>query len=215
MELYESEEQQVEALKKWWRDNGHGIIFGLVLGLGGVGGWGLWQDRTHARAEAASIRYEQLLAAMERKDAAAVSEHGKHLLTDFSDTGYAPLAHLLLARNDYQEGRHEDSVAHLQWVADNSSRETLQKIARLRLARVKFDLGKTDEARKLLEPPEDGAFLVAFEELRGDILMAQNDIDGARSAYTRALAHVPASGAARRRLEMKLDELGPAAIAAS
>ncbi len=213
MELYESEEQQVEALKQWWKENGRGIIFGLVLGLGGVGGWGLWQDRTHARAEAASIRYEQLLQAMERKDAAAVTEHGERLLADFSDTGYAPLTRLLLAKNDYQEERHEAAAAHLQWVIDNAPDTALKKTARLRLARLKFDRGETAAARKLLEPPEDGAFLASFEELRGDILLTQKDSDGARGAYTRALVHVPASGPARQRLEMKLDELGPVAAA--
>ncbi len=213
MELYESEEQQVEALKKWWQENGRGIIFGLILGLGGVGGWGLWQDRIDTRAEAASIRYEQLLQAMERKDATAVNEHGTALLADYSDTGYVSLTRLLLAKNDYQEGRYEAAASHLQWVADNAPGSGLQKTARLRLARLKFDRGEAAAAQKLLEPPEDGAFLVAFEELRGDILLAQKDAMGARGAYTRALAHVAASGAARQRLEMKLDELGPAPAA--
>ena len=36
MELYDTEEQQVEAIKDWWKENGKAVIFGAVIGLGGL-----------------------------------------------------------------------------------------------------------------------------------------------------------------------------------
>ncbi|PAR85254.1 YfgM family protein, partial [Vibrio cholerae] len=44
MELYDTEEQQVEAIKDWWKENGKAVIFGAVIGLGGLFGWRYYQD---------------------------------------------------------------------------------------------------------------------------------------------------------------------------
>ena len=39
IEGYETEEQQVEAIKKWWKANGNTLIIGAVVGLAGLWGW--------------------------------------------------------------------------------------------------------------------------------------------------------------------------------
>ncbi|MGU3844696.1 YfgM family protein, partial [Vibrio diabolicus] len=44
MELYDTEEQQVEAIKDWWKENGKAVIIGAVVGLGGLFGWRYYQD---------------------------------------------------------------------------------------------------------------------------------------------------------------------------
>ncbi len=36
MELYDTEEEQVQAIKEWWKENGKAVIIGAVLGLGGT-----------------------------------------------------------------------------------------------------------------------------------------------------------------------------------
>ena len=51
---YETEEQQVEALKEWWAENGRAIIAGVVLGGVVIGGWGWWQSHRENQAVAAS-----------------------------------------------------------------------------------------------------------------------------------------------------------------
>ena len=43
MEVYETEEQQVEAVKKWWKENGVSLIVGVVMGLSAIAGWKYYQ----------------------------------------------------------------------------------------------------------------------------------------------------------------------------
>ena len=44
IEISDSEEEQVDKIKKWWDANGKQIIAGAVLGLAGVFGWNYYVD---------------------------------------------------------------------------------------------------------------------------------------------------------------------------
>ncbi len=55
MEIYQSEQEQVEALKKWWRENATAVIGGVVTGVGtGFAVLGL-RAYPNARAEPACV----------------------------------------------------------------------------------------------------------------------------------------------------------------
>ena len=41
MEFEKSDQEQVEALQKWWKENWLSLLGGLVLGLGGILGLSL------------------------------------------------------------------------------------------------------------------------------------------------------------------------------
>ena len=77
MEVYLSEQEQIEAIKKWWKENGTAIITGLVLGVAALSGWKYWQSRQQAIAENASTAYQEmleLLAEDKQQQAAATGE---------------------------------------------------------------------------------------------------------------------------------------------
>ena len=38
-----SEEEQLEVVKRWWKENGTSLIAGAVLAAAGVFGWNAWQ----------------------------------------------------------------------------------------------------------------------------------------------------------------------------
>ena len=38
------EEQELNQLKEWWKDNGKAIIAAFILGVGGMLGWRYWQS---------------------------------------------------------------------------------------------------------------------------------------------------------------------------
>ena len=64
MDANATEEQQIEAFKKWWKENGSSIITGLLLGLAilfGARSWFAYQERS---AENASDIYTSLMAAL-------------------------------------------------------------------------------------------------------------------------------------------------------
>ena len=56
-----SEEEQLDAVKRWWKENGMSLIAGAVLAAAGVFGWNAWQNYQQGQAEAASMRYQQLV----------------------------------------------------------------------------------------------------------------------------------------------------------
>ena len=74
MELYDSEEQQVEAIKDWWKENGKAVIFGAVIGLGGLFGWRYYQDSVVEAREAASESYTTVISALDAKGVDAQSD---------------------------------------------------------------------------------------------------------------------------------------------
>ena len=54
VEIYSTEEQQVDAIKQFWKDYGTSILIGAVVGLGGLYAWNYYSDVKVAQAEEAS-----------------------------------------------------------------------------------------------------------------------------------------------------------------
>ena len=61
MEIYSSEEQQVEAIKRFWDQYGKAILGGVVLGLAVLYGFRFYQGQQRANAEQASVQFSQLI----------------------------------------------------------------------------------------------------------------------------------------------------------
>lgn len=49
MNMQLTEEEQVEALKKWWKENGTAVIVGVVIGISAVVGFWKWREYRDAR----------------------------------------------------------------------------------------------------------------------------------------------------------------------
>ena len=210
MEFYESEREQLEALKKWWKENGVTILAGLAIGLGGVLAWTWWQSHVKERAESASSAYERLVDGIRSENVAQITEYGNALMEDFSNSGYASLAALLLAKVALSESDLDRAKEYLEWVLQNENGLELQRVARLRLARLVLDQDDYDGALSLIENTEPGPFTAAYEEVRGDALSRKGSKQDARSAYLRSLAHLEPTNRSRERIQMKLDDLGVA-----
>ena len=214
MAAYDTEEQQIEELKKWWKENGIRVALGVAIGLGLIFGWQQWQSHTEQQAQSASGSYQQVLNALEdpEKKPEQIKQARKiagKLLSEHSGSPYAILAALSLARQDLEEGELESSHAHLQWVIDQNSRlAELTHIARMRKARLYLSQQKLPKAKSLIKGIEVGQFKGAYAELRGDIAVAEGQLNTARTAYTEALESEDLSGQHSQWVQMKLDDLG-------
>ena len=205
-----SDEEKVEAIKQWLQTNGPGIAAGILIGLAGIGGWQWWQNRQQAIAEAASGYYDTLLSAVEADDAPRARGQAAVLTDTYADTTYGALAGLMLARLDAADGANEQAIEWLRWVLQHTDRRDLRDIARLRLARLLLAEDRLDEAQAQLDQILSAAYSAEQEELRGDIHLARNDIERARSAYQAALAAQGSAGGDGQLLRWKLNSL-PAA----
>jgi len=203
---FETEEQQLEALRKWWQENGRGVLVGVVLGLGAVGGWRGWIYYSEARAESASAIYHDLMQNLAAEEYAGIAAQAQELMEDYAGTPYAELAALGEARAAVEEADYERAKASLQWARDNANQENIRYIARIRLARVQRQTGDGDQALETLDVAFPVAFVAAVEELRGDLYLVKGDRDKARDAYGKALA-APYSSVDRELVEMKFNDL--------
>jgi predicted negative regulator of RcsB-dependent stress response len=208
--VYETEDQQVEALKKWWKENGNSIIFGLVLGFSLLAGWRWWQVYTEQQGQIASALYEQVIMALDRKDTKLAHKFAGKLLSDHSDNPYSVLATLNLAQQDLKDGEINSAHARLQWAIDqDSDLAGLTQIARLRKARLFLSEDKIAEAKNLIQGIDPGSFKATYAELRGDIALKEGDKEAARKAYMEAIGYLDLSaGPHKQWVQRKLDDLG-------
>lgn len=205
MSSFKTEEEQVEDLKKWWKENGKSVIGGAVLGLAVVGGWQGWQQYTRQQAETASAYYEGFSQAVFTEQKEAAYSQGGKLAEKFPDSTYSMLAALQVAKMKYEEGDTTGAQLQLRVVMDKATDVALQEIARLRLVRLLLDGEKLDEAEKLVGQASLEAYAGEFSLLSGDIARSRGDMEKAREAYSKAMAQGVAD---QNLLKMKLAAVG-------
>jgi predicted negative regulator of RcsB-dependent stress response len=203
---YETEEQRVEAIRKWWSENGTSIIAGLVLGLALLFGWRYWVDHREGQREEASALFTQLQQAASSGNAGRVDEVTTTLQQDYASTPYSGQASLLNAQLLAKSGKLDRAEEVLSWASLNANEQVIRDLAHLNLARLYVAQGKIDQALGELPQVEASAYQSQVEEIRGDALRASGDIEAAREAYDRAI--LTSGGSVPAYLQMKRDDLG-------
>lgn len=202
MEIYHSEEEQLEAIKRWWKSQGASVILGVSLGAILILGYNMWQSHRLGQSEKASALYQQMMAAKQTESAVKLNER---IIQQYDSTIYATFARFVQAKVKAEGGDLAAAKHELESVLSSSVEEKFKHLARLRLGQLLVANNEAQAALTLLEKVRDfGAFQRDYELLKGDIYIALNRRDEALSAYQAARR----LGAASPLLEMKLDELG-------
>ncbi|NOI67194.1 tetratricopeptide repeat protein [Vibrio sp. 99-8-1] len=202
MELYDSEEQQVEAIKDWWKENGKAVILGGVVGLGGIFGWRYYQDSVVAAKDAASDSYTKVISQLSNAGSDASDEVQSYIDAN-KETEYAVLAALQLARVQVEANDIPAALAQLEWAKANTKDETVKPLIDFRIARVFAQQQQFDQAIAQLSAITSSAWQGRVNELKGDILLRKGDKEGAYSAYVEAQQ----AGDANQGIQLKLDDL--------
>jgi predicted negative regulator of RcsB-dependent stress response len=212
MAAYDHEEQeQLAELKEWWRDYGNQVVTLLSLALIILAAWQTWNYYQRSQAAQASALYDAVQKAALAKDLKKVRESAGAILEQYPRTAYASMAALVSAKAHFQEGDLKTARAQLAWAGEHATDESMQDIARLRLASVMLDEKAFDEALKVLESKHSAAFDALFLAARGDVLVAQEKKAEARGAYKSALDKADAKDAGlRESIQLRLDALGSA-----
>ncbi len=208
MEAYVTEDQQVEAIKKWWKENGSSIIVGVVLGLAMVFGIRTWNDWRAHKAEAASEIYQQLAVELQKGQAMPVQQLGGRLMEEYPTSVYAMLGALAEAAVMVNQGDPVSARGRLEWVITQTSEPHIKGLAELRLGRLLLEQGDTARTVSLCASAAAAGFQAAADELKGDVLRAQGDNKGALGAYSASLAALPAGSEMAANLRLKIDDLG-------
>ncbi|WP_434339952.1 YfgM family protein [Motilimonas cestriensis] len=201
---YETEEQQVDAIKNWWKENGTAVIFGTVIGLGSLWGWRFYNEQKIASQEQASQAYTQAITTLETGSEDAISTT-QAFIDSNADNNYGTLAALMLAKVAVDKGDFELALSQLEWAKKNKVSEVLLPTVNLRLARVQTELKQFDAALATLAEVKDDAFKAKAEEAKGDILLLQGQAQKARAAYQSAV--LAGGNTGNPALQIKLDDL--------
>jgi len=208
------EQEQLDQVKHFWKQYGNLITWLLIVVLAAYAGWNGYNYWQRSQAAQAAAMYDEVERAAQSGDVARVERAFTDMKDKFGGTAYAQQAGLLVGKVLYDKGSIDPAKAALTWVAEKSSDDGYQAVARLRLAGVLLDAKAYDDALKQLS----GSFPKDFEPLaadrRGDIFAAQGKKTEAVAEYTKAFKGLDDRADYRRLVEVKLSALGVDPLAA-
>ncbi|MBL4759593.1 MAG: tetratricopeptide repeat protein [Mariprofundaceae bacterium] len=179
----------------WFEKNQQQLIAGAVIVLVLMAGTGLWSEKQKTYKESAAMIYFQALSVVDNSQRQALLEA---VVKDYTDTGYAVLAHVRLAPL-------ADTEQHLRAVIENDdATPEFRWQARLDLAEFFIAQDKIDESKVLLQK------LVGeqFQQLRY-ALLAETSTGNTQKEYLQKALNASSNDAVLKAdIETKLAQAG-------
>ena len=179
------EEQEINQLKDWWKENGKTIIVAFILGVGGMFGWRYWQSHQAEQIAQASAQYDALIYSAQQ-DEQAKKANIEQFVQANSKTAYAVFALLDEAKKATEKQDFAAAEANLNQALTQSQDEVLTSIVALRLSAVQFQLGQLDNALTTLNQVKGESFDARKALLTGDIQVAKGDKVAAKNSFEQA-----------------------------
>jgi predicted negative regulator of RcsB-dependent stress response len=202
-----TEEQQVEQLKKWWKEYGLSIVSGIVIAIVVIFGWKFYSQHKTEQAQNASVIYSRMVISELSQDSQDVTLQANKLMQDYKHTPYAKLAALFLAKIDVAANNFADAQKHLKWAEAHAHVKAIKQLAKVRLAKIYINQNKLDDALSELNQLVDSSFAGLVYETRGDAYARKGNVAKAREAYAKAIKSIKDAARVRPLLQMKLDNL--------
>lgn len=209
------EQEQLDALKAFWKQYGNLITWVLILALGAFAAWNGWNWWQRDQAAKAGAMFEELDRAMLAGDADKAGRVFNDLKERYPRTAFAQQGGLAAARLQFDKGQADAAKATLTWLAANATEDEYRTLARLRLAGLLLEAKQYDQALAQLAEAKSPTFEALVADRRGDVLLAQGKRDEARAAFETAWAAMDDKLDYRRLVEAKLVSLGGNPKAAS
>ena len=207
METYSTEEERLEALQRWWKENKQSLFAGLVMGLLIIGGWKLWQNHQRTQNEEASWIYHQLTEANQKGANDASQKLAERIIKDYGSTTYSAYARLFLAKSKMDSNDLKGAQQTLEEALKKADDEEMENLTRLRLAKVLLaQPGEATKALSILDAvpaKKQGKFKGLYLEARGNALSLLGRSAEARAAFEGALQQ----GEPSPLLELKINDI--------
>ncbi|MFS2134792.1 YfgM family protein [Duganella sp. Dugasp56] len=205
---YDLEEQeQIASLKAWWDKYGNLTSWVLIAGLAAYSGFTGWNYYQRTQAAQASALYDEVQNAAEAKDNVKVLRAAGDMESKFGSTAYASMSALVAAKTSFDANDIKSAKAQLQWAVEHGGDE-FKAVAKVRLAGLLLDEKAYDEALKVLSGDVAPQFAGAVADRKGDVLVAQNKLAEARTAYQAALEATDKKNPGRQLIQLKLEAIG-------
>lgn len=183
------DDEQVEALKRWWDENGRSTVVAVVLAVAGTLGWQQYQGYNAGQAALAADAWQVIQLKLESEssaDRAEAEQLAEALKEAHAGTAYARFAAMRLAAIAVEKEDLEGAEAQLRWaLTREDANSEMGQLLQLRLARVLAAAGDETSALNILEAGSS-AYTAAYAIARGDIYLASNRQQEALDAYREA-----------------------------
>lgn len=202
------EQEQLDAIKSFWKTYGNLITWALVAALAvyaGLNGWKWYQRDQSAKAAA---MFGELDQAVQAGDTQRSGQIFNDLKERYPRTVYAEQGGLLAARVQFDRGQTDAAKASLTWVAEHAGEDEYKTVAHLRLAGLLLQAKDYDAALKQLDAAKAPTFQALVADRRGDVLLAQGKPAEAVAAYQAAWKAMDDKVEYRRLIDAKLTALG-------
>jgi predicted negative regulator of RcsB-dependent stress response len=204
VEIYENDNEQVDAVKRFFAENGKALVVGVVLGIGALVGWRYWNGHQVESSMASSLEYQTVTDAVRADQPATLSAAEKFAAS--TKNTYGALASLELAQKYADNNDLAKAAAQLQQGLSSTSDANLQALINARLARIQIQQKQSDAALKTLDSIKGEGWVAIVADLRGEALLSKGDKQGARDAWSKG-SQTDASPALREMMQMKINNL--------
>ncbi|MEN4657229.1 YfgM family protein [Pantoea agglomerans] len=204
MEVYSNENEQTDALRNFFANNGKALAIGVVIGIAALGGWRYWSSHQDDTAKTVSAQYQQLTSAMQTGKPETL-EAVNRFASENSNT-YGALAAMDLAKQYVDAGQLDKAATLLQNGLKDTKDANLQAVINLRLARIQLQQNQADAALKTLDGVKGDGWTAIVADIRGEALLTKGDKQGARDAWSKGVES-DASPALKQMMQMKMNNL--------
>jgi Uncharacterized protein conserved in bacteria len=200
IEVNRTEDEQVEQIKKWWKENGMQIVAGVGLGLAAIWVWDAYKDYQYSQSIQARTHYLSLVS--NPNNTSAFDE----LKNNYTNSGYVDQSSLVMAKYAVDRKEYHKALDYLQPLF-NSENEFIAHSAKLRGAAIYLEMNNYDQALLTLETTDNNTFSGLYSHTKGDVYLAQNNIESAKKHYRLALSQLSNDSELKSLIQIKLNDL--------
>jgi predicted negative regulator of RcsB-dependent stress response len=205
VEVYNNENEQVDALRRFFANNGKALAVGVIIGIGALAGWRYWTGHQVSNSAEISANYQKVTQAMQGNRPQTLEAVAK--FASENNNTYGALAALDLAKQYVDQQQLDQAATQLQTGLKATKDENLQAVLNLRLARVQLQQKQAEAALKTLDAVKGEGWSAIIADIRGEALLSKGDKQGARDAWSKGIAS-DASPALKQMMQMKMNNLG-------
>ena len=189
MSDYLTDEEQVDRLKRLWREWGTVVVVAIALGVGGTVGMDYYESYQISEDQRAADLYSSYTEAKTLGEPRTVFV--EELADEFGSSSYYVFTLLHEAKAAVDSADFETALKHLEIAKEVSEDTPISDLVKMRQARVEFELEKYDAALATLANVETDGFRWQALMLKGDVHFVRDELDDARDAYQSAKDVLP------------------------
>jgi predicted negative regulator of RcsB-dependent stress response len=202
------EQEQLDQLKHFWKQYGNPITWVLIAVLALFASWNVYNYWQRTQVQQAAAMFDEVQRVANSADQLKIERAFNDMKERFPSASYTQQAGLMVAKQYYILGNVEAAKKSLAWVADASSDNGYQAIAKLRLAAILGETKALDEALALLSSSFPKEFDAMVADRKGDIFALQVKHKEAALEYKKAFKGLDDRVEYKRLVEVKLNALG-------